>query len=101
MSEEQIDRKITVIFATDVVGYSNAMEQDEIQTLKNLKTFRGILQDLFVQHGGRIFNTAGDSVLAEFSSTGSGLVCASEFQELIKERNNNQDNNKKWNFVLV
>ena len=79
MSEDEIDRKITVIFATDVVGYSDAMEQDEIQTLKNLKTCRGILQNLFVQHGGRIFNTAGDSVLAEFSRAVYCLVCASEF----------------------
>ena len=81
MSSDEINRKVAVIFATDVVGYSEAMEQDEIQTLKNLRTCRGILEDLFVQHGGRIFNTAGDSVLAEFSSAVSALVCASEFQE--------------------
>ena len=100
MSSDEINRKVAVIFATDVVGYSEAMEQDEIQTLKNLRTCRGILEDLFVQHGGRIFNTAGDSVLAEFSSAVSALVCASEFQELIKERNNTQDNNKKMEFRI-
>ena len=55
---------------------------------------------MFVQHGGRIFNTAGDSVLAEFSSAVSALVCASEFQELIKERNNTQDKNKKMEFRI-
>ncbi len=100
MSNDEINRKVTVIFATDVVGYSKAMEQDEIQALKNLRACRGILEKLFVQHGGRIFNTAGDSVLAEFSSAVSALVCASEFQELIKERNNSQDNNKKMEFRI-
>ena len=87
MSEEEIERKIAVIFATDVVGYSDAMELDEIQTLKNLKMSRKILDDLFSKHGGRVFNTAGDSVLAEFSSAVSAVVCAVEFQKLIKERN--------------
>ena len=73
MSEEEIERKIAVIFATDVVGYSDAMELDEIQTLKNLKMSRKILDDLFSKHGGRVFNTAGDSVLAEFSSAVSAV----------------------------
>ena len=43
---------------------------------------------LFAEHGGRVFNTAGDSVLAEFQSAVSAVVCANEFQKLIKERNN-------------
>ena len=86
MSDNEIDRKIAVIFATDVVGYSSAMELDEVQTLKNLRSCRNILEDLFQQHGGHVFNTAGDSVLAEFSSAVSAVVCASEFQKLIRER---------------
>ncbi len=87
MSSENITRKIAVIFATDVIGYSTSMEKDEVQTLMNLRACKKILEDLFLQHEGRIFNTAGDSVLAEFSSAVSALVCAVEFQNLIKERN--------------
>jgi len=91
MSEEEIERKIAVIFATDVVGYSDTMEQDEIQTIKNLKACQKILDELFSKHGGRVFNTAGDSVLAEFSSAVSAVVCAVEFQKLIKDRNSSDD----------
>jgi len=98
--DNEIDRKIAVIFATDVVGYSSAMELDEVQTLKNLRACRNILEDLFQQHGGHVFNTAGDSVLAEFSSAVSAVVCASEFQKLIRERNKSVENFQKMEFRI-
>lgn len=100
MPDNKIDRKIAVIFATDVVGYSSAMELDEVQTLKNLRACRNILEDLFQQHGGHVFNTAGDSVLAEFSSAVSAVVCASEFQKLMKERNKSVENFQKMEFRI-
>ena len=100
MPDNKIDRKIAVIFATDVVGYSSAMELDEFQTLKNLRACRNILEDLFQQHGGHVFNTAGDSVLAEFSSAVSAVVCASEFQKLMKERNKSVENFQKMEFRI-
>ena len=87
MVEENSDRKIAVIFATDVVGYSKAIENNETQTLKNLKECRNILDNLILKHKGRIFNTAGDSVLAEFSSAVSALECATIFQKKIRDRN--------------
>ena len=100
MNSNIIDRKIAVIFATDVVGYSTSMELDEVQTLKNLKACKKILEDLFLQHGGHVFNTAGDSVLAEFSSAVSAVVCASEFQKLMKERNKSVENFQKMEFRI-
>ncbi|MDG1009159.1 MAG: adenylate/guanylate cyclase domain-containing protein [Amylibacter sp.] len=100
MADDKFNRKLAVVFATDVVGYSRAMEINENQTLSNLKACRNILDDLFREHGGRIFNTAGDSVLAEFSSAVSAVVCASEFQSLIKERNSTSDVNKKMEFRI-
>ena len=87
MNEDKVFRKIAVIFVTDVVNFSTLMEQDEEQTLRNLKACRQILDNLFKEHSGRIFNTAGDSVLAEFHSAVSAVICASEFQKLISERN--------------
>ena len=50
MKENEVNWKIAVIFATDVVGYSTAMEENEVQTLNNLRTCRKILEDLFQQH---------------------------------------------------
>ena len=98
MSSKEIDRKIAVIFATDVVGYSKLMENDEDHTIKAIRACKEILETLFKEHGGRTFNTAGDSILAEFSSAVSAVVCASEFQNLIKERND--VNNFKMNFRI-
>ena len=100
MSQKEIDRKIAVIFATDVVGYSKHMEKDEDETLKSFRACRKILEKLFEEHGGRIFNTAGDSVLAEFPSAVSAVVCASEFQSLVKERNYNNQSHIKMEFRI-
>ena len=87
MSEEEIDRKITIIFATDVVGYSKHMEADESETVKNLRACEKLLTGLFKKHKGRLFNTGGDSFLAEFSSAVSAVECAAEFQNVITQRN--------------
>ena len=88
-------RNIAVIFATDVVGYSKSVEKNEDQTIKNFRVCKKILEDLFKEHDGRIFNTAGDSVLAEFSSAVSAVICATEFQKLIKERNESETTDLK------
>ena len=69
-----IQRKIAVIFVTDVVGFSKLMEINEDETLKSFRACKDILDKLFAEHGGRIFNTAGDSVLAEFHITDSKII---------------------------
>ena len=86
---KDIERKIAVIFVTDVVGFSKSMERNEDETLRSFRSCRDILDNLFEQHGGRIFNTAGDSVLAEFQSAVSALICAKDFQKLVRARNEN------------
>ena len=98
MATKEIERKIAVIFATDVVGYSKSVEKNEDQTIKNFRACKKILEDLFKEHDGRIFNTAGDSVLAEFSSAVSAVICATEFQRLIKERNESETTDLKMEF---
>ena len=87
MTDDKIVRKIVVIFVSDVVGFSKLMEKNEDATLKSLRACREVLDRLFEEHGGRVFNTAGDSVLAEFQSAVSAVICATEFQKLIKQRN--------------
>ena len=87
MTDDNIVRNIAVIFVTDVVGFSKLMEKNEDATLKSLRACREVLDRLFEEHGGRVFNTAGDSVLAEFQSAVSAVICATEFQKLIKQRN--------------
>jgi len=100
MATKEIERKIAVIFATDVVGYSKSVEKNEDQTIKNFRACKKILEDLFKEHDGRIFNTAGDSVLAEFSSAVSAVICATEFQKLMKERNESETSDLKMEFRI-
>ncbi len=87
MTEDQIIRKIAVIFVTDVVNFSSLMERNENSTLRSLRACRDIMDQLFKKYDARIFNTAGDSVLAEFQSAVTAVVCATEFQKMINERN--------------
>ena len=87
MTEDQIIRKIAVIFVTDVVNFSSLMERNENSTLRSLRACRDIMDQLFKKYDARIFNTAGDSVLAEFQSAVTAVVCATEFQKMIKKRN--------------
>ena len=63
-----MERKLSTIFALDVVGFSKLMADDEVNTLDNLKKRRDFIDTIIDEYEGRIFNTAGDSVLAEFSS---------------------------------
>ena len=87
MSTQDTDRKIAVIFATDVVGYSKHMEKDEDATLASLNECNKIIESIIKKQKGRIFNTGGDSVFAEFPSAVAAINMAVEFQKKIKERN--------------
>jgi len=100
MAESSPRRKLAVILATDVVGYSTKMEENEDQTLKNLKACRNIIDGLVEEYHGRIFNTAGDSVLVEFQSAVEAVICASEFQNTIKERNNSVPQEEQMEFRI-
>ena len=100
MSAEQIERKVAVIFATDVVSYSKHVEIDESNTLKNLRSCEKILMELFAKHKGRLFNTGGDSFLAEFPSAVSAVECAVEFQQSITKRNSQSDTSVKLEFRI-
>ena len=100
MAREKIERKIAVIFATDVVGYSKHMEANESETIHNLRACEGILTGLFAKHDGRLFNTGGDSFLAEFPSAVSAVECAVEFQKAMAERNSSDHVSVKLEFRI-
>jgi len=100
MAESSPRRKLAVILATDVVGYSTKMEENEDQTLNNLMVCRSIIDGLVEEYHGRIFNTAGDSVLVEFQSAVEAVICGSEFQNTIKERNNSVPEEEQMEFRI-
>jgi adenylate cyclase len=77
-----VQRKLTVIFSADIVGYSRLMERDEAGTLDTLKANRKAIFDPCVaRHGGRIFKLMGDGALVEFTSVVSAVNCAHEMQQ--------------------
>mgnify|MGYP006249263281 FL=1 len=96
MSKPQ--RKLATILATDCVNYSGMMEGDEQETLIGIKACRKIIEDTIIEYGGRVFNTAGDSVIAEFGSPVDCVNAGIEFQKLICDRNNIIVDNRRMEF---
>ena len=83
----EVSRKLVAVFAADVEGYSRLMGADEVGTLRGLTERRAILDRLIADHRGRIANTAGDSVLAEFGSAVDAVECAVKAQAALAEVN--------------
>jgi class 3 adenylate cyclase len=82
-----MNRKIAAIFAADIAGYSKLVAEDEEETLRRLASYRAVMDDFIARAGGRIFNTAGDAVLAEFPSAVEAVRCAIDIQESLRTRN--------------
>jgi class 3 adenylate cyclase len=80
-------RKIAAIMAADITGYSKLVAEDEEETLRRLASYRAVFEDFISRFSGRIFNTAGDAVLAEFPSTVDAVRCAIDVQESLRTRN--------------
>src|SRR6478735_12106491 len=82
-----VERKLAAIFAADIAGYSRLMARDEVGTLARLKACRAIIDELIASHRGRIFNTAGDSVVADFASVVDAVQCAIAVQAAVATEN--------------
>ena len=93
-----MDRKLTTIFASDVVGFSKMMGTDEVNTLNILKERRNVIDSLIDEHGGIIFGSAGDSVIAEFSSPIKAAEAAVATQLKMKTMNVDQAESDQMTF---
>jgi TolB-like protein/tetratricopeptide (TPR) repeat protein len=96
----EVKRRLAAIFAADVEGYSRLMGADEVATLAALTERREILDGLIGTHGGRIANTAGDSVLAEFGSAVDAVRCAIEAQDALAKANSPLPETRHINFRI-
>ena len=94
------ERRLIAIFAADVEGYSRLMGADEVGTLKDLTQRRDILDSLIASRRGRIANTAGDSVLAEFGSAVDAVQCAVEAQAALSQANVGLSPDRHINFRI-
>ena len=82
-----LERRLATILAADVAGYSKMMGQNEEATVQTLRAHRAVYDALLKQHHGRVFNTAGDAILAEFPSAVEAVRCATEIQSALRTRN--------------
>jgi class 3 adenylate cyclase len=80
-------RKIAALMAADIAGYSRLVAEDEEETLRRLASYRAVMDDFIAKASGRIFNTAGDAVMAEFPSAVEAVRCAIDVQESLRTRN--------------
>jgi adenylate cyclase len=87
MTSPPVKRKLAAILAADAVGYSRAMAADEEGSVNILNAHRAVIDGIIQFDEGRIVNTAGDSVLADFTSPTQAVRCAVEIQDALKTRN--------------
>ncbi len=100
MATRDVERKLTVVFVTDVAGYSRLMADNPDQTLETLTAYRQVFSDYAGQFHGRIVNRPGDSILAEFGSVVDALTCAVEIQRELAERNLSLSENSRMHFRI-
>ena len=93
-------RKLSIIFAADVAGYSRLMADNEQRTLALLQRSRKLIDKAIEDHGGRIANTAGDSVIAVFESATAALTCSLLIQNKLRSANAKFDANKRLLFRI-
>ena len=99
-NEQRVERRLAAIFAADVAGYSRLMSHDEAGTLRALAAARDVMDGLIRDHGGRIANTAGDSVLAEFPSAVDAVQCAVAVQEKLAEAGTGEPDDRRLQFRI-
>ena len=87
MASEGVKRKISAILSADVAGYSKLMETDEETTVRTMESYRRSISSLIEQHNGRVVDSPGDNLLAEFGSVVDAVQCAVEVQHVIRAKN--------------
>jgi class 3 adenylate cyclase len=97
---QPIERRLATILMADVAGYSRLMGENEERTVQVLRGHRQIFDELLRLHRGRIFNTAGDSVLAEFPSAVEAVRCATEIQSALHTRNEHLPPDQRMSFRI-
>jgi adenylate cyclase len=100
MIENCLDRKLRAIFSADVKGYSRLMGEDEEYTVRTITAYRETISDLISKHKGRLVDSPGDNILAEFASALNAVNSAIEIQETIKKKNADLPDNRKMEFRI-
>jgi class 3 adenylate cyclase/pimeloyl-ACP methyl ester carboxylesterase len=95
-----VKRRLAAILAADIAGYSRLMGEDEAATVHDLKGHQAVILPLIGRHGGRIIDTAGDGILAEFPSVIGAAECAAEIQSVMAARNDEVPEHRRMLFRI-
>ncbi len=93
-------RKLSAIFSADVKGYSLLMGEDEFATVQTLNKYRLVMTELIQQHRGRVVDSPGDNILAEFESVVDAVDCAVKIQVDLKVRNAEMPDSRRMEFRI-
>jgi adenylate cyclase len=100
VNSSEVNRRLAVIFAADVAGYSRLMSTDEEGTLRTLALYQEVIANLVTEHQGRIFGMAGDSIMIEFASAVQAVRCAVAVQRALERRNADLPGNRRMVFRI-
>jgi adenylate cyclase len=100
MPAESFKRKLTAILSADVKGYSRLMGENEAETVRTLTAYRKIMGELIQQHRGRVIDSPGDNILAEFASVVDAVQCSVAAQNEFKARNAELPENRRMEFRI-
>jgi len=100
MEQKGFRRKLTAILSADVAGYSRLMQDDEAATVKTLEAYKQIISDLVKQHRGRVVDSPGDNLLAEFASVVDAVQCAVAAQKELQAHNTELPESRRMNFRI-
>jgi class 3 adenylate cyclase len=99
-SAQFLERKLSTILSADVAEFSRLMGEDEEQTLRVFRGHKKVFESVVALHNGRIFNTAGDAILAEFPSAVEAVRCATDIQAALRTRNDQLAPNRQVRFRI-
>jgi adenylate cyclase len=100
MEQKGFHRKLTAILSADVAGYSRLMQDDEAATVATLESYKQAFFDLIKQHRGRVVDSPGDNLLAEFASVVDAVQCAVAVQKELQARNTELPENRRMQFRI-
>ena len=100
MPQEGFKRKLAAILSADVIGYSLLMEDNEEVTIQTLNIYHNSMSTLIQQHRGRVVDTTGDNLMAEFTGAVDAVNCAVEIQRELAERNAELPYERKMEFRI-
>jgi len=100
MTDQQATRKLTAILSADAKGYSRLMGDDEEATVRTLTAYKEVMTSLIRQHHGRVVDSPGDNLLAEFPSVVDAVGCAVETQKELKGRNTSLSEKRRMEFRI-